>query len=320
METKIAFDQVSLLYEHLVEIGEKKQIDVFLYSPGGLTLSGFAIVNLLREFCKHLTVLVPYKALSCATLISLGANEIVMGKLGQLSPVDPTVTSPYNPPAPAPAQAGVLNLLPLSVEDVSGYLNLARDEFGLKQEESMLRVLEKLAEKVHPVALGSVQRSRQQIGMLAKTLMLSHWPSKNRSRIDKAVETLTRKLGSHDYIISRREARDVLKLPVVYPDPAFEALMWRLFKKYQQAMELAIPYNADAILRDAETGEVHLKRAFLESTALTHTYETHRRLRRIQVNQMGVLMPAVHEQTLDESWKEYRDAPANLEAEAQPQP
>jgi ClpP class serine protease len=36
------------------------------------------LVTLLRQYCKRLAVLVPFRAHSAGTLISLGADEIVM--------------------------------------------------------------------------------------------------------------------------------------------------------------------------------------------------------------------------------------------------
>ncbi len=305
METKIAFDQPSLIYDHLLEVGPQEQIDLFLYSPGGLTLAGFTIVNLVREFCDRFAVLVPYNALSAATLICLGADEIVMGRLGQLSPVDPAVTSPYNPPAPGPSPPGVVNLLPVSVEDVSGYISLAKEEFGIKEEESMIRVLESLASEVHPLALGSVKRSRQQIPMLAKKLMAYHWPKDKTKDVDRIVETLTRQLGSHDYRISRREAGN-LGLPVENPSPELEGNMWDLFKHYRASMELTVPYIADATLGSQPQATAVLRRAYIESRALTHVYETHRRLARVQVAQQGVQVTGVQETLLAEEWREYR--------------
>jgi len=305
METRIAFDQMSLMYDHLIELGPQERIDIFLYSPGGMTLAGFAVVNLLREFCKHLSVLIPFRAHSCATLISLGADEIVMGRLGQLSPIDPAVASPYNPVVPG-SPPGILNFLPLSVEDVGGYLDLARKEFGLKEEPSMNKVLESLSSKVHPIALGSVQRSREQIGMLAKKLLISR-RLKNRGRgVDNLVSTLTRKLGSHDYIISRREAKEDLGLPVIYPAATFESLMWKLFKEYQKAMELTVPYNLDATLGTSPEADATFRRGYVESRNLTHVYETRRHLRRVEFAQQGIPTPAIQEITLSDGWVEYR--------------
>ncbi len=306
METKIAFDQPSLLYDHLNEIGPQEQIDLFLYSPGGLTLAGFAIANLIREFCKRFAVLIPLNALSAATLIALAADEIVMARPAQLSPVDPAVASPYNPPAPGPSPPGVVNLLPLSVEDVSGYISMAKEQFGIVKEDSLTKVLEFLASQVHPIALGSVLRSREQMPMLVRKLMKMHWPKEKAGDIDGIVETLTKELGSHDYRISRREARDEIKLPVVFPSLELEALMWELFKKYQKVMELTSPYNAQASLGNQPQKTIVLRRAFIESTTLTHVYETHRSLTGIQIPQQGVQVTGVQEITLTEEWKEYR--------------
>ncbi|MBU0734226.1 MAG: hypothetical protein KKG10_08760, partial [Proteobacteria bacterium] len=46
---------------------------------------------MLREFCEKLAVLVPFRAHSAGTTLALGADEIVMGPLGELGPVDPSV-------------------------------------------------------------------------------------------------------------------------------------------------------------------------------------------------------------------------------------
>lgn len=305
LETQIAFDQIGPIYDHLVRLGRQARIDLFLYSPGGLTLAGFAIVNLIREFCQNFSVLVPFKALSCATLISLGADEIVMSRLAQLSPIDPSVTSPFNPPAPVPPQPGALNLLPLSVEDVNAYINLAKQEFGLKNEESMMHALELLASKVHPLALGSVQRSREQIQMLAKKLMFSHVPPARRKAAVRTINTLTRQLGSHDYIISRKEAKEQLGLPVVYPTPTIENDMWALFRQYENLMELRTPYNPDFLLGAAPEATREFHRAVIESEATTHVFTTRQRIRRVQMVQQGVPTPGFQTENLFEGWIEY---------------
>ena len=131
METRIAPDQLHLISEHLTGIGTTDKLALFLYTPGGDSIVGWGLVNLLRQYCDKLIVLVTFRALSCGTLIALGADEIVMGKHGLLSPVDPSVSSPYNPPAPGIQQPGAVNLLSVSVEDMVGFLDLARVELGL---------------------------------------------------------------------------------------------------------------------------------------------------------------------------------------------
>ena len=313
LETQIAFEQVAILYDHLMEIGRQKKIDLFMYSRGGLTLAGFAAVNVLREFCDQLNLIVPYRAHSCATLIALGCDEILMGRLGQLSPVDPTVNSPYNPPAPPlpGTPQGITRLLPLSVEDVVAYVNLAQEDFKLKEEASMIRVLESLASKVHPIALGSVKRSRQQIQMLATKLLSLRNKKTGEGQTKKIVQVLTRELGSHDYIISRREAQSELGLPIKVPTPEFESLMWRLFKNYEKTMALTEPYNQEAMLGSDSQKVVVFHRAYIESEGLTNSFETEKRILRIQLQAQGpsgamIQTPAYQEQLLREGWVGYR--------------
>ena len=88
--TKIAGDIVPLLGSLLDGIGKVKKISLFLYTSGGDMLAPIRIVKLIRNHCDEFEVLVPYKAHSAGTLICLGADTIAMGKLGELTPVDPT--------------------------------------------------------------------------------------------------------------------------------------------------------------------------------------------------------------------------------------
>ena len=162
--TIIAADAPPLLYWHLERIGQVPQIDLLLYSQGGHTLSGFRIPGLIREYCKRFCVLIPYRAHSSATLVALGADEIVMTPLAELSPVDPSTNGPFNPPVPVPVAPGELPpTLPVSVEDVVGYMNLASEEAKISGSEAMRGVFERLATDVRPLALGQVFRARSQI-------------------------------------------------------------------------------------------------------------------------------------------------------------
>jgi ClpP class serine protease len=101
----------------------KKGVDLFIHSNGGSGTVPWRIVNLIREYTKDFSVLVPHHAFSAATLVALGADKVIMHKMGCLGPIDPSVTNPFNPPHPQnPGQ-----LIPISVEDVSAYFTLIRD-------------------------------------------------------------------------------------------------------------------------------------------------------------------------------------------------
>ena len=303
LETKIATDVFPIFHKHLAKTGTQKRLDLFLYSTGGMTIAGYALVNLFREFCEEFNVIIPFKALSCATLISLGANEIVMTKMGQLSPIDPSVEHPLAPVIQIPGQPGG-KLAPVNVEDVNAFIELAKKEVGLSEENSMMKVLEILASKVNPLVLGAIQRSREQIAFLASMLMKYH--TKNEERIKQCVEILTRQRFSHNYIISRREAKEVLGLNIVEPDDELTTLIVDLFSEYNDIIMMDKPYHPEVVLGRDEVKIVDFNRAVIESRDLTHVFRTKREVKRVQVTQPGIPHPVVgyQERTLQEEWIE----------------
>ena len=70
--------------------GREKSILLTLLSNGGTIESAYQISKLCKSFTKKkFIVTIPRQAKSAATLLALGADEIHMGNLGQLGPIDP---------------------------------------------------------------------------------------------------------------------------------------------------------------------------------------------------------------------------------------
>lgn len=304
LETRIGMDVFPCFYDVLNRIGKQKQIDLLIYSTGGATMAAWGLVNLLREFCDKLCLLVPYKAHSSATLIALGADEIVMGRMGQLSPVDPTVTSPFNPTLPVQGAPGTpQQFLPLSVEDVVAFLDLTREEAKLREETSIAEVVKALASDVRPIALGSVYRAKKQISMLAKNLLRIHMGEEDQAKIEKIVATLTRELYSHDYLVGRKEAKRLIGLKVAECSDDFEKTMMGLYSDYAESLELNRPYNQDIVLGNQTTRVVELDRAFIETMERTYVFRTKREVKRFRSTQQGVPIEGFQEKTLQEGWQ-----------------
>lgn len=302
LETQIASDTHAFFYQHLERIGKVPRIDVLLYTTGGQTLAAWGLANLVREYCDQLGVLIPHRALSAGTLFTLAANEIVMTRLGQLSPIDPSVNSPLNPSIQNPKQLGQTIAVPVSVEDVIGFLDLARVEGGLKEERSILAAFDRLSSQVHPLALGAVYRSREQIVQLADRLLAFHMEDgEERQRI---VTRLTRELGSHDYLIGRTEAK-TLKLNVVDAEPGVETKIKSLFEEYTALLQLGTSYNADGFLGADDQRLGTFTRAIIETSELTNVFQTTKDIQRVQIPQPGVPVPMVafHERPTFEGWR-----------------
>jgi hypothetical protein len=189
--------------------------------------------------------------------------------------------------------------LPVSVEDVRGFLDLAREEVGLKDMQSLASVFSLLAADVKPMALGNVYRAKEQIKLLTEKLLRLHIPDSSKERIGPIVETFTRKLFSHDYLIGRREAKDILGPEVVDASPEVEKAMMGLFDSYASDLELNTSFVQEGVLGKDNRKVVTAKRAYVESSDKSYLFRTVIELRRVQPQQP---MAAINLGVLEEGW------------------
>jgi len=85
---------------------QQRELDLLISSPGGSAEATESIVAYLRTQFDHIRAIIPVAAMSAATMLALGADEIVMGAHSQLGPIDPqfVISTPDGPRA-APGQA-----------------------------------------------------------------------------------------------------------------------------------------------------------------------------------------------------------------------
>jgi Serine dehydrogenase proteinase len=243
---QIAKDFLFRFFQHLRTTPNLEKLDVLMFTLGGDTLAAYALGRLVRQFAKKVSVLVPHLCFSGGTLFSLVADEIVMTRLANLGAIDPSITGPLNPTTDLllPGMVGVPGQklpVPVAVESVAGFRKLVEEHWKLG-ENGTNQAFALLADKVHPLLLGDLQRSREQIVRLATNLMKLHATKMEDAQIAKVVQTLAIDLGSHDYMIGRVEAREV-GLNIVDEDLALEELVWRLYQDFSGEMELGTPFD-----------------------------------------------------------------------------
>ena len=235
LEAQMGMDVITPFYRHLRDLpGSRagRRIDLFLQSNGGDGIVPWKLVTLIREYCDEFNVLVPYRAFSAATLTALGADSVVMHPMGMLGPTDPSTTGRFNPRDPGNDKQP----LPVSVEDVSSYIALIKDDVGIRHEDELIQAFLALAEKVHPLALGSVKRTTSQSRMLGQKLLSQRRKDVMApSAIQEVVDKLTSKLFFHGHPINSTEARDEIGLHFVEAaDEKTAEAMWNLFEIYQR--------------------------------------------------------------------------------------
>jgi hypothetical protein len=297
METAIGADCVDLFVELLDEIGPTKRISLILHTGGGSTLAAWRIVNLVRTFCEELEVLIPVKALSAGTLISIGADKVVMTKQAALGPIDPSVNSPLNPQTQVGAQQ---MRVPVSVESVLGYLSAAKDELKLKSEASLGTVLSTLSAQVHPLVLGEIFRARSQIRFLARKLITRQVT--DTEKIESIIKFLTADSGSHDYTLNRREARE-LGLNVETPSDELYGLLKRVHGSYRSELALLEPYTPQAVIGAAPTVNYSLVRGLVESRDGAYGFVSNGTLTKQQVGGPMGMQEFITDQRSFEGWK-----------------
>jgi len=67
--------------------GEK--LDLIIHSPGGTAEATEALVKYLRSKFNHIRVIIPYGAMSAATMLACAADIILMGNHSFIGPIDP---------------------------------------------------------------------------------------------------------------------------------------------------------------------------------------------------------------------------------------
>lgn len=264
LETQIANDVLPIFSEHLDSIGDVKKISLFLYTNGGDTLAAWSLVNLIRSFCEELEIIIPANCFSSGTLICLGANNLVMTKQATLGPIDPSINGPLNPQFPGLSDPNAR--IPVSVEFVNAYIDMAKKDFGITDQRNLTDILLNLSEKIHPLTLGQVYKSKSQIQMLARKLM--KWQHLETEKEDAIIKFLCSESGSHDYSIRRKEAAENLGLNIEKPTPELYSIIKRIYDDIVLELEMNRPLKPAILLNTTASYPYSFRRVIIESVGL----------------------------------------------------
>lgn len=248
INTQIAQDAVRLCYDHVLRIAESVPrddltIDLFLFSYGGDTSAPWRLVSMFREFARQFNVVVPFTAMSAATLICLGADEIIMGRKGELGPIDPSVSGD-------PAMLKIEGERPpIGVEDVTSYVSFVRERCRLRRKELVSRALGRLADQLGPIGLGRLNRQHAYIRLVGRRLLESR-NNPNKRSIRKILRSLIEDVTYHGHAISRSEAKQ-LGVHVSEPEPDIEAVIWKLYREFEEDFRFRKPLDENEWLSSA---------------------------------------------------------------------
>lgn len=245
MMNDIIYEQLRIIKR---EGGEFENIDLFLYSRGGDSDAPWSIVSTIREVFpdKKFNVLLPFRAHSAATMISLGADEIVMTEKAELGPVDITISnSPLNPTHP-------VNKTPIdiSVEDVMGFIGLL-EKLDCTRAEEKIKAFEILSHHINPLAIGMVNRLLEQTKLVAGRMLSNRKEKLTSEQNDEIVRKIGSEIYSHRHSILRTEARQIgISYVKNAEDFKIDELLWELYECYAEILELKELFNPEKYLID----------------------------------------------------------------------
>ena len=217
----ICHNDVVAMNEILKGQKKVKQLYVFIKSDGGSGQVSLRLVNLLRRKCDRLVVLVPLNCESAATMLALGADEIQMGPMAFLTPVDTSIVHDMSP-------------IDRDNDRVRVGTNELQRIIALWEREKARAVknpYEEIYRYIHPLVVGAVDRAGSLSMMLCNQILSYHVKSPAvRKRI---AHRLNNDYPSHGYPIVLREAKQI-GLRAVEMAPDLEQMLINLNELYSE--------------------------------------------------------------------------------------
>lgn len=222
----------------IVQAGPKvSRLDIWVYGPGGDLGTVCAIHGMLAhqipEGCQ-LSVLIPFKAASALTFFAFGADCVLVGDMGQFSPIDAQVKV-YE-------SGEVKNQF--SVEDIRGLFKFSAEMLKAKQNAAnLLPVMDKLLGEIRPSLVGKVRRvidhsERVGIALLRHRHRRNPGRCPSRRQLAQIVSHFTSFHGLHEHPICCEEARELGLGFVERADEPVSRAIWEMYRQYCSDLDL----------------------------------------------------------------------------------
>ncbi len=233
----IADDAIPQIYDKLQALGRRDRIDLLLHARGGVAEAAWRVLNLLRDYCDHLAVIVGTQVHGPASLLALGADEIVMGPLSELGSIElhrrhPLLPHDHNG-----------QIIPSTWSEIAGLFGLqdrgtGSEKAGETKSSHVARsVPDAVYGYIHPLALASIHQSDRLNRDLTRKALEMHTSIDDSLQIDRIVDLFNGGFHSPLYTANRDELRE-LGLSVTRADDA----LWRHIAEAVQLYHTTI-YN-----------------------------------------------------------------------------
>ncbi|HET8646961.1 MAG TPA: hypothetical protein VFO85_15810 [Vicinamibacteria bacterium] len=223
-------NDVMAMHELLHDLGPQPSITLFVKSDGGSGMAALRLVHLLRRYTRRLAVAAPLNCASAATMLALGADEILMGPLSFLTAVDTSLEHDLSP------VDHTNNLVAVSNDEVDRVIRLWKEHAGAKGPQGA-HPHQELYKYLHPLVVGALDRASSLSLKVCQEILAYHM--KDRRKAERISRRLNYDYPAHQYPISSREARNI-GLTVRDLDPQLDQLLQELNLVYSEMGQRAI--------------------------------------------------------------------------------
>ncbi len=217
-----------LLDEKISTTKRITEIDLWIESPGGDAHAAYKLALLLRNRCHKLNAVIVDYAKSAATLLVLGASQIFMDAESELGPLDTQIDHPDRENVIISALDIANSFVNLGLQSIQIVLKGGQailDSTDLPRAEVLRASLRFAARYTHPVVQkldpSLINRANSKLKVAqhyAEILLNQKNPDQDehRSHIESSyvAKILVNTYPDHGYVISRDEAKQLLRLPV----------------------------------------------------------------------------------------------------------
>lgn len=240
-------DVLSQFAKVLLKIPNNKNgIDILIVSNGGDAIVPWRVICMLREKFDKIGALLPWAAYSAATLLALGADEIIMHPFSNLGPVDPQLTTQRKIPGQPAGQN--IETISFGSEDIRYFLDFVKSDIGISDQAQLQQSFELICKEVGSIPIGVAKRSTQLSLSMSEKLLNLH--IKDSSRAKTISETLNKSFYHHGYPVGLKEAKEI-GLSVVAVDKGIEDKIWAIWQDIEKEMECEKPFNpVELVLAD----------------------------------------------------------------------
>ncbi len=192
-------EDVFSIFKVLNNSERKNTLYLFIKSDGGSGKGALRIIHLLRNFYKKIYALIPLDCASAATMLALGADQILMGPLAYLSAIDTSITHDLSP-----IDEKYNDKVSVSQNELDRVLKLW-DEKKVEKKEN--NPYQSLYNYIHPLVFGSVDRASTLSINLTTEILSYHLKDEDEAK--RISNHLNSAYPSHGYPITSKEAKKI---------------------------------------------------------------------------------------------------------------